>query len=95
MFFSFIKKCRFKDGRCDFYAHVVLADDIEDAKDKIRNSFKERNVGIGNAAILEEIINFDSSNYAEILYDKACKKSLALSERKENQKKSIRNSFED
>ena len=92
MFWAFIKKCRFPDGGVDFYAHVILADGLRDAREKVQSSFAERNVcgfvpvSGGNSgvplAVLEEIIEFGSSqSESSELYEKACKKAIALSEK--------------
>jgi hypothetical protein len=87
MFYGFIKKCRFPDGRRDFYAHVVLADGVKDAKEKVQQSFAERNVwGLDRKkgiplAVLEEIIEFSPSDSGSELYDKLCRKAFNLSQK--------------
>lgn len=91
MFWAFIKKCRFPDGRLDFYAHVVIANGIGEAKRKVEDSFRERNVWGTKLksrfpnAILEELIEYGSSEESQNLYEKACKRVFNLSEKAKGQ----------
>lgn len=100
MFWAFIKKCRFPDGKRDFYAHVVLEDGLEKARRKVESSFAARNVWGEELkkkfpnAVLEGIIDFGNSEESQKLYDKACQKASELSKKPENQEKANISAFD-
>ena len=77
---AFVKKCRFPDGRREFYAHVLIANGAKEAKRKIQASFAENNVWGKHLkdqfpnAVLEELIDAGSSSTGGgDLYDATCK----------------------
>jgi hypothetical protein len=86
MYWAFVKKCRFPDGKVDYYAHMVLADTETQAQKHLRETFSLRNVcgeitKQSRLAVLEEILTLGSSDSPSDLYEKACKKAQALTQK--------------
>jgi len=86
MYWAFIKKCRFPDGKVEYYAHMVFADTESQAQKRVGETFSLRNVcgeitKQSRLAVLEEILKLGSSESPSDLYEKACKKALALTQK--------------
>jgi len=88
MYWAFVKKCRFPDGKVEYYAHMVFTDTETQAQKRVEETFKLRNVcgkitKQSRLAVLEEILKIGSSDSPSDLYEKSCKKALALTQKRE------------